>query len=318
MLTINEVKEAQKRLAPYVYKTPLIRLRNLDSYLNCKVYVKAECMQLTNSFKIRGALNKVLQLTPEELKNGIVTASSGNHGRGVAYAAKMLGVKATVVIPDHAPKVKQEAIKALGAEVILCDKAKRFDIAESISKEQQCCYIHPFNDYDVMAGQGTAALEILEELPEADAILTPIGGGGLISGIATGAKGVKPNIKIYGCEPAQFPRYTVSLAAGKVIKIPMGDSIADGIQSLAPEDKTFPIVQALVDRVFAVDEEYIYKGMKLLLNYGKVLAEPSSSISMGAVMQGLCRFKPEDKVVFLLSGGNVDLSLISKLDKIKL
>lgn len=318
MLSIKEVKEAKKRLAPYVYKTPLIRLRNLDSYLNCQVYVKAECMQLTNSFKIRGALNKALQLKPEELKNGIVTASSGNHGRGVAYAAKLLGTKATIVIPNDAPKVKREAIKALGAKVILCERAKRFEIAENISKEQSCCYIHPFNDYDVMAGQGTAALEILEELPDADVIFTPIGGGGLISGISTGAKGVKQTIKIYGCEPAQFPRYTISLAAGKVTKIPLGYSIADGIQSLAPGDKTFPIVQSLVDRVFAVEEEGIYKGMKLLLNYGKVLAEPSSSISMGAVIQGLCRFEPKDKVVFLLSGGNVDLSLISKLDAIEL
>lgn len=318
MLTVQDVKNAQQRLAPYIYKTPLIRMNNLDKYLNCQVYVKAECMQLTNSFKIRGALNTALQLSPEELKNGVVTASSGNHGRGVAYAAKMLGVKATIFIPEHAPMIKQKAIKELGADVILCDKAKRFILAEEFSKKNNCCLIHPFNNYNVMAGQGTAALEILEELPDADAILTPIGGGGLISGVATGAKGVKPEIKIYGCEPQQFPRYTVSLKAGKVTQIPMGDSIADGIQSLAPGDKTFPIVQKLVDKVFDVDEEYIYKGMKLLLAYGKVLAEPSSSISMGAVLQGLCSFNKDQKVVFLLSGGNVDLSLISKIDKIQL
>jgi threonine dehydratase len=318
MLTIQDVKNAQQRLEPYIYKTPLIRMNNLDKFLNCQVYVKAENMQLTNSFKIRGALNTALQLEPEKLKNGIVTASSGNHGRGVAYAAKMLGVKATVFIPEHAPLIKQEAIKELGADVILCEKAKRFILAEKFSKDHDCCLIHPFDNYNVMAGQGTAALEILDELPDADVIMTPVGGGGLISGIATAAKGIKPDIKIYGCEPEQFQRYTVSLKAGKPTEIPMGNSIADGIQTMKPGEKTFPIVQKLVDKVFAVNEEYIYKGMKLLLSYGKVLAEPSSSISIGAIQQGLCSFNKEQKVVFLLSGGNVDLSLISKIDKIEL
>jgi threonine dehydratase len=318
MLNLAMIKEAQKRLTPYVYQTPLIRLRNLDSYLGCQVYVKAECMQLTNSFKIRGALNKALQLTPAQLQNGIVTASSGNHGKGVAYAAKLLGVKATVVIPTHAPKIKLEAIRDLGAETILCEKSQRFIIAKRLSEERNCCYIPPFDDYDVMAGQGTAALEILAQLPEAKAILVPLGGGGLISGIATAAKGLKPDIKIYGCEPREFNRYTVSLAAGKPTLIPLGNSIADGIQTMKPGEKNFPIVQKMVDQVIAVEEENIYKGMKLLLAYGKVLAEPTSSIGMGAVLQGAVKFQPQDKVVYFLSGGNVDLSLIQKIDQVKL
>ena len=318
MLTLEDVKQAKDRLAPYVYQTPLIRLRNLDAYLGCEVYVKAECMQLTNSFKIRGALNKALQLSPEQLKNGIVTASSGNHGKGVAYAGKMLGVPVTVVIPEHAPQVKLDAVKELGAEVVRCEKSKRFDIAMNISKERNCCYIHPFDDYDVMAGQGTAAIEIMEQLPETTAIVSPVGGGGLISGLVTAAKGINPEVKVYGCEPEQFNRYTVSIAQGEPTLIPMGDSIADGIMTMKPGVKNFPIVRDRVDKIVAVDEEYIYKGMKLLLAYGKVLAEPTSSIGMAAVLQGLLQFKATDKVVFFLSGGNVDLSLIQKIDAVKL
>ncbi len=316
-LTLADVQKAQARLAPYIYKTPLLRLENLDSYLGCQVYAKAECMQLTNSFKIRGALNKALQLTPEELKNGIVTASSGNHGKGVAYAGKMLGVPVTVVIPEHAPQVKLDAVAALGAEVIRCEKSKRFDIAMNLSKERKSCYIPPFDDYDVMAGQGTAALEILEELPDLTALVSPVGGGGLISGLAVGAKGLSPKVKVYGCEPEEFNRYTVSLKVGEPTLIPAGDSIADGIMTMKPGIKNFPLVRDMVDQIVPVQEEYIYKGMKLLLAYGKILAEPTSSIGMAAVLQGLLKFKPEDKVVFFLSGGNVDLSLVAQIDKVE-
>lgn len=154
MLTLESIFQAQNRLRPYVLHTPLLRLPSLDALLGCQVYVKAECMQLTHSFKIRGALNRILQLTPEERAKGVVTASSGNHGRGVAYGAKMLGIQATVVIPEHAPAIKIQAVRDLGANVILCEKPQRFAIAERLRDEQGLCYVPPFNDYDVMAGQG--------------------------------------------------------------------------------------------------------------------------------------------------------------------
>lgn len=162
MLTLSDIYEAQKRLSPYVFRTPVIRLKTLD---------------------------EALQLSPETLKNGIVTASSGNHGRGVAFAGKLLGVPVTVVMPEHAPEVKKAAIKALGAEIVLCEKSQRFVIAERITKEKGACFIHPFDDYDVMAGQGTAGLEMMNQLPKVDKIVVPVGGGGLISGIATAVKG---------------------------------------------------------------------------------------------------------------------------------
>ena len=312
MLSLEQIFRARNRLVPYIYRTPLLRLKALDPVLGCQVYVKAECMQLTHSFKIRGALNRILQLTPEERARGVVTASSGNHGRGVAYAAKMLGIKATVVIPDHAPAVKIQAVRDLGAEVILCDKPKRFAIAERLRDEKGLCYVPPFNDYDVMAGQGTIALEVFEDLPDPDAILIPLGGGGLTSGIATAIKGIRPETKVYACEPARIPRFTASIQAGKPTAVPQVDTIADGVATLCPGDLT-PIVRDKVDQVLDVPEEALLPAMKLLLTEGKVLAEPSSTIGLAAIQSGKIHFKPEDKVVFVLSGGNVDLSLVQKL-----
>ena len=313
MLSLEKIFQARNRLAPYVYHTPLLHLHALDPLLGCQVYVKAECMQLTHSFKIRGALNRILQLTPEERARGVVTASSGNHGRGVAYAAKMLGIQATVVIPDHAPAVKIQAVRDLGAEVILCDKPKRFAIAEKLRDEKGLCYIPPFNDYEVMAGQGTIALEILEDLPNPSAVLIPLGGGGLTSGIATAIKGIRPETRVYACEPARIPRFTVSLKEGKPTAVPQLDTIADGVATLCPGDKTLPIVHDKVDQVIDVPEEALLPAMKLLLTEGKVLAEPSSSIGLAAIQSGQLTFRPEDKVVFVLSGGNVDFSLVQKL-----
>ena len=313
MLSLEKIFQARNRLAPYVYHTPLLHLHALDPLLGCQVYVKAECMQLTHSFKIRGALNRILQLTPEERARGVVTASSGNHGRGVAYAAKMLGIQATVVIPDHAPAVKIQAVRDLGAEVILCDKPKRFAIAEKLRDEKGLCYVPPFNDYEVMAGQGTIALEILEDLPDPSAVLIPLGGGGLTSGIATAIKGIRPETRVYACEPARIPRFTVSLKEGRPTAVPQVDTIADGVATLCPGDKTLPIVHDKVDRIIDGPEEALLPAMKLLLTEGKVLAEPSSTIGLAAIRSGQLTFRPEDKVVFVLSGGNVDFSLVQKL-----
>lgn len=317
MLSLQTIKEAQERLRPYVFRTPVIRLENLDEILGCQVYVKAENMQRINAFKIRGALNKALQLAPETLKNGIVTASSGNHGRGVAFAGKLLGVPVTVVMPEHAPQVKKDAIRALGAKIVLCEKSQRFAIADRIVQEQKSCFIHPFDDYDVMAGQGTAGLEIMEQLPEVDTLVVPMGGGGLISGVATAVKETKPSVKIVGCEPALCNRFTVSLAAGTPTLIKAGDTIADGTATAKPGEKTFPIVQKRVDQVAEVDDAFIAKAVKLLLLSGKILAEPSSAMTLGAVLQGKVHFRREDRVVFFLSGGNADFALIDKICEAK-
>ena len=185
-LTMDAIRQAQARIAPYALKTPLLRMECLDAALGCQVYVKAECMQRTGSFKLRGAMNRALTLTPEERARGIVAASSGNHGRAISYAARLLGAKATVVMPRQAPEIKIQAIRALGAEVILCETSERFRLAEELCASRGATMVPPFNDETVMAGQGTVGLEIMEACPDMDVIVTPTSGGGLLGGGLSG------------------------------------------------------------------------------------------------------------------------------------
>ena len=315
-MDLQTIKAARERIAPYIVQTPLIRLANLDAYLGCQVYIKCECMQNTGAFKLRGAMNKALSLSEEELARGIVCASSGNHGRGIAYAAKTLGTKATVVMPYTAPKVKVEAIKALGAEVVQCETSERFDVAERVRAESGATMVPPYNDEAVMTGQGTAGLEIMEQLPEVDAVVVPVSGGGLIGGVATAVKGVDSRVKVCGAEPANLPRYSLSLKAGSPQKVEQKPTIADALVSQMPGDKCFPYVRENVDEVAPVSDEYVLKGMKLLLCEGKILAEPSSGIGMGAVLEGKLKFKPTDKVCFLISGGSVGLEQLAMLQDV--
>lgn len=205
-LTLEKIFEAKNRIAPYTTRTPLIRLEKLDEYLGCQVYLKAECMQITGAFKLRGAVNKIRMLTPEQLSCGIVAASSGNHGKAVAYTAKKLGAKATIVMPYTAPAIKVNAIKELGAEVVQCETSERFDVAERICREKNATMVPPYNDEEIMAGQGTAGIEILEQCPEIDTIIVPVSGGGLIGGVSTAVKGMDNSVKVYGAEPAALPR----------------------------------------------------------------------------------------------------------------
>jgi len=307
MVTLEDIENAKKRIEPYIFETPLIRLEGLDELLNCQVYVKAECMQKTNSFKIRGALNKMLSMKAEDLKNGVVAASSGNHGKGVAFAAKLLGVKATIVIPDNAPQIKVDGIRELGAEVVQCKLSQRHVIAKELSEKYGYTNIHPYDDYEIIAGQGTAGLEIMKQLPDVDFVVVPIGGGGLISGIATAVKSIRTDTKVIGAEPAVLSRYVKSRQAGERVLLVEQKSLADALLTLQPGEKNFPIFQKYVDDVVGVDEEYILLGEKVLLMEGKILAEPSSSIGIAATLQGKLKFSKNAKVCFLVSGGNVDL-----------
>lgn len=318
MLTLTQINEAGERLAPYIYQTPLLRMSNLDAWLGCRVYIKAECMQKTNSFKIRGALNKMLSLPREALIQGVVAASSGNHGKGVAFAAALLGVPATVVLPDTAPRVKVEGIRKLGARVVSCRLGERHRIAGALSADQGSALIHPYDDEAVMAGQGTAGAEIMAQLPEADAVVAPVGGGGLISGVSTAVKGLSGKARVIGVEPELLRRYARSIEAGEPVALAEQASVADAVLTLEPGHKTFPIARANVDRFVGVSDEYILKGQKLLLTEGKVLAEPSSAMVVGAVLQGAIRFDPNDQVCFLISGGNTGLEQIGILKEISL
>ena len=315
-LTLEKIFEAKNRIAPYATRTPLIRLEKLDEYLGCQVYLKAECMQITGAFKLRGAVNKIRMLTPEQLSCGIVAASSGNHGRAVAYTAKKLGAKATIVMPYTAPAIKVNAIKELGAEVVQCETSERFDVAERICREKNATMVPPYNDEEIMAGQGTAGIEILEQCPEIDTIIVPVSGGGLIGGVSTAVKGMDNRVKVYGAEPAALPRYSASLAAGKPVKVEQKKSVADALVSQMPGDQCYPYVAANVDGFFDVEDEYLLKAWKLLLTEGKIFCEPSSAVTVGAVLQGLAKVKKDEKVCFLISGGSAGLDQLKVLENV--
>ena len=317
-LTIHEIENARERIAPHIIRTPLLRVYSLDRYLGCEVYAKAECMQTTGSFKLRGAMNRILSLTEEEKQRGIVAASSGNHGKAIAYACRMLGIKATIILPYTVAKIKKDTIQSWGAEIVQCDVSERFEVAEKICREWNATLVPPFNDETVMAGQGTAGLEIMEQCPELDAVIVPVSGGGLIGGVSTAIKAVSPETKVYGAEPAALPRYTASLKAGHPVLVEKNSTIADALVTQIPGSICFPHVAENVDTFADVDEEYILKGMKLLLLEGKLLCEPSSGIGIGAVLQGLIPVKPTDKVCFLISGGSVSLEQLHSLDSIEL
>lgn len=319
MLSIESVKQAQERIAQYVNKTPLLHLKNLDKFLGCQTYVKLENMQKTNSFKVRGATNRLMTLSAEALKKGIVTASSGNHGKATAYAATQLGVTARVVVPENAPKIKVEGIRSYGAEVIFSVPAERFSKAKQLSEENGWSLISAFDDYEVMAGQGTAGLEVLEQLSDADYVVVPIGGGGLIGGLSLAIKETNPKVKVIGVEPTLVARYTKSFAAGHSITLDASaNSVADGLQALSPGVHNYPIVQKYVDEIVTVDEDYILKATKLMLTQGKILAEISSCITLGTILQGVLKVKPENKVVFFISGGNIGMDQFQKFEEIGL
>lgn len=227
----------------------------------------------------------------------------------------MKGAKATIIMPNTAPKMKVEAIKALGAEVISCDAAERFEVAAKVCEERGSTMVPPYDDYDVMAGQGTLGLEIMEQCPEVDLVVVPASGGGLIGGVATAIKGVNADVKVIGAEPSVLPRYSVSMEKGEPTMVPMPEvkSVADALVSNRPGLKCFPVVRDHVDGFAAVDDTYMLKAMKMLLMEGKLLAEPSSCIGMGAVMQGRISVKPEDKVCFVISGGNLGFDQLELL-----
>lgn len=318
MFGIEDILAAGERLAPYIYRTPVLHLQNLDERLGCQVYVKPECMQRTNSFKIRGALNKMLSMPAEDLKNGVVAASSGNHGKGVAFAAKLLGIKATIVIPDNAPQVKVEGIRNLGAEVVQCRLRDRHVIAGQLSERYGYMIIHPYDDYQIIAGQGTLGLEITEQLPDVDCVVVPIGGGGLIGGVSVAVKARLPKARVIGAEPEVLRRYAKSREAGKRIDLGEHPSVADALLTQKPGERNYPIVTANVEQFVGVRDEFMLKAMKLLLLEGKILAEPSSGIVIGAAMQGVLPVKKTDKVCFVISGGNVGLDQIAKLEGVTL
>jgi threonine dehydratase len=307
--TIQDIREAQERLKPHIRHTPLLRAEKIEKAVGCQLYLKPETLQITGAFKIRGALNKALSLPREAIANGLIATSSGNHAQGIAYAARMLGVKAIIVVPVTTPKIKIENTKALGAEVILFDgdTAARWKKVCEIAEENKHAAVHGFEDPLVMAGQGTIGCEILEDLEDVDTVIVPLGGGGLLSGIATAIKETKPSVRVIGAEPALTPKYYQSRINKERTSLPLKNTIADGVRISVPGQNPFPIIEKYVDEIVLVEDEHIVAGMRVLAKDAKLIAEPAASIGIGALLAGAVKVRPDEKVCAVLSGGNWDL-----------
>jgi threonine dehydratase len=302
------------RLAGVALHTPLLTSVTLDGMTGGRVFLKAETLQRTGSFKFRGAYNKLASLPPERRTSGVVAFSSGNHAQAVAIAAQSLGIPATLAMPLDAPRSKVEATRARGAKIVTYDRFRedRVLIGKKLAEETGATLVPPYDHPWTLAGQGTAALELMEEIPDLDAIVVCIGGGGLMSGSAIAAKSLRPGIRVIGVEPADANDTLLSLEAGKRVEIPPPATIADGLRAQIPGELTFPIVQRLVDQIVLVSEEEIRATLKFLLSRLKILTEPSGAVSAAPVL-----FKKLPSVVkrvgVVLSGGNVDYELLASL-----
>ncbi|SHG88679.1 threonine ammonia-lyase [Tepidibacter thalassicus] len=313
-VTLEDIKKAREVLKDVVSKTKLLECTALSKISNNRVFLKLENLQKTGSFKIRGAVNKIANLTEEEKKKGVIASSAGNHAQGVALGAKMNGIKATIVMPATAPLAKVTATKSYGADVVLnglvYDDA--YAKAVEIQRETGATFLHPFNDPYVIAGQGTIALEIFEDLENVDVILVPIGGGGIISGIAVAAKSINPNVKVIGVQSENIGSMKASREAGKVTTYFKAPTIADGIAVKTPGDLTFNIVQEYVDEIITVTEEEIAQAVLFLMEKGKIVAEGSGAVCAAAIING--KIKEVNKnVVAVVSGGNIDVNVLYRI-----
>ncbi|MCL1895190.1 MAG: threonine ammonia-lyase [Clostridiales bacterium] len=306
------IEQAALRLSGVIKDTPLIKSDYYSGDYGCEVWFKPENLQVTGSFKIRGAYNKIASLERDELKRGIVSASAGNHAQGVAFSAERRGTKATIVMPGITPLLKVEATKAYGAEVVLYGDAydESFEKAMELAEQKGRAFIHPFDDYLVVCGQGTLAKEILEELPDADEILCPIGGGGLIAGILLYAKAVNPNVKVIGVIPEGSPAIKGSLERGKVLREQSIHTCAEGVAVKRPGDLTFAVIKQYLDELVTVSERDIMENILLVMEKHKLVAEAAGVLTLAGARK---RARADRKIVCVISGGNIDTVTISSV-----
>jgi threonine dehydratase len=317
-LTWRAIQEAHARIAPRIHRTPVLTSASLDAMAGARLFFKCENFQKTGSFKIRGASNAILSLSNEEAARGIVTQSSGNHGAAVACAAAWRGVPAFIVMPKNAPAVKVRAIEAYGGKITLCEPkvSSRNELCARLQSETGAALIHPFDNDQIIAGQATAAKELLEEVPDLDAVFAPVSGGGLLSGTCLGAKGLHPGIRVFGCEPERADDAYRSLSSGTLQSLESSDTIADGLRaSLAP--RTFAILRDNVERILLASEEEMIAAMRTVWERMKVIIEPSSAVAIAPLLKADAVAGLElpgrgdgtpPKLGVILSGGNVDLS----------
>ncbi len=314
MISIENVRQAAEMIKGKVIRTPLVHSPSLSRMFGAEIYLKLENLQKTGSFKIRGATYSILLNHQKIGPNGVIAASAGNHAQGVALAAKQALIPATIVMPEWASISKQEATRSYGGHVVIAGQS----LGESIKKAEEMAqdgkrFIHPFDDPDIMSGQGTIGLEILEDLKETDMILVPIGGGGIISGITLAIKSIKPDVHVIGVQSAACPSAYESCRQGKITRVDAKQSIADGISVKQVGKMNFEIIQKTVDDVILVEEDQIAAAVLLLLERKKILAEGAVAVSLAALLSGLVTIPQGSKVVLLISGGNVDSPLLGRI-----
>ena len=315
-VTLKDIQNAKKTISEIVKKTDILESRKLSDITKANIFYKCENLQKTGSFKVRGACNKIANLTDEEKSNGVIASSAGNHAQGVALGATMNGIDATIVMPSTAPLAKVTATKGYGAKVVLeglvYDDA--YAKAVEIQKETGATFLHPFDEKYVIAGQGTIGLEIFEQMDyKVDTILCPIGGGGLISGVAVAAKALNPNVKIIGVQTANIPSMYESIKSGKVTTAFKSTSVADGISVKTVGELTFEIVKGLVDEVILVEEDEIAEGLLFLMENQKVVAEGSGAVTTAALLSGKYKPRSNENIVCIISGGNIDVNTLNKI-----
>jgi threonine dehydratase len=316
MIEHTHLQAAQQRIAAICFRTPLIKLQSAVD--GVELYVKAESMQPIGSFKLRGAANRIAQLSPEQLQRGVITYSSGNHAQGVAYAARAAGAKAVIVMPSNAPEIKRRATEALGAEIVIVGPAssERQQRAEALAAEHGYTIIPPYDDIDIIAGQATCGAEIIEDLPDVDLILAPVGGGGLLSGVSAAAKLLKPSVKVIGVEPELAGDAAESFRAGHVVRYSAEQTsrtIADGLRTQSIGALNFEHIQHYVDDIVRVSEEQILEAVKQLVLRWRLIAEPSGAVTTAAALFRNAELPPYRKAVAIISGGNLEPALLKSL-----
>jgi threo-3-hydroxy-L-aspartate ammonia-lyase len=313
-VTLDDIREAAVRLKGVAHRTPVLRSRTLDALVGAEVFLKCENFQRMGAFKFRGAYNAASRLTPEQLSRGIAAYSSGNHAQAVALAARELGTTAVIVMPEDAPPSKRTATEGYGAEIVTYDRyaGDRVAIAEALAAERGLTVIPPYEHPHIMAGQGTATLELLEEVGELDALLTPVGGGGLIAGSATAAKGLHAGTRVIGVEPEAGDDTKRSLEAGRRISIPVPHTIADGQALPTPGELTFSVNRRLVDDIVLVTDDEIRDAMRFAFERLKIVVEPSGATPLAALLNGRLGVPPR-RIGVIVSGGNIDAERFAEL-----
>lgn len=307
-ITKETIEKAAARIAPYIHSTPILTNKSINELTGLDLYFKCENFQKIGAFKIRGGMNASLQLNSEQMSKGVATHSSGNHAQALAFAAKMLDIKAYIVMPESSPQVKVNAVRGYGAEVTICasNQAARESTLQTIVDKTGATFIHPYDNDEVITGQATCVKEMIEALPHLEIVVTPVGGGGLLSGTCLGAHYFKPGLKVYAGEPEGAADAVLSIQTGKVEKAPFINTIADGLMTTLSE-RTLNIIKEHVTEILLVSDEEIKAALRLVYERMKIIIEPSCAVPLAAVLKNTVLFKGK-KVGIILSGGNVDLS----------